>query len=117
MLTGPLSDLGGSATSRSHNWATDMANPLGDIFPFSWMYFCIFIILVALGLLNLLTGVFLKALMDLTEENKEKAVKKARKQKKKVLNIVSSLFRQFDLDGGGTLDEEELPLMLDALEP
>lgn len=99
------------------SWATDMANPLGDIFPFSWMYFCIFIILVALGLLNLLTGVFLKALMDLTEENKEKAVKKARKQKKKVLNIVSSLFRQFDLDGGGTLDEEELPLMLDALEP
>ena len=93
-------------------WASDIANHICDVYPQAWLYFILFIILVALGLLNLLTGIFLKALMDLTDENTNKQQKTRLKAKRKLLKMVGTLFKQFDEDDGGTLDDEELPKLL-----
>lgn len=94
------------------SWASQIMNPLLGSHPMSAFFFLLFIILVALGLLNLLTGVFLKALMDLTEEARKKHGLQKSKAKAKLLKAVGALFRAFDADNGGTLDDEELPALL-----
>jgi len=94
-------------------WASELMNPILSEHPVAAFFFMFFIVLVALGLLNLLTGVFLKALMDLTEEAQKKQGLQKSKAKGKLLKVVGNLFQEFDADAGGTLDDDELPILLE----
>jgi len=84
------------------DWANDFAKPIGDVYPLAWVFFLFFILVVSLGLLNLLTGVFLKALLDITEENKKAETERLSKAKKELLKVISAVFYEFDEDGGST---------------
>ena len=70
-------------------WITAMAYQIGEIYPVAWVYFIIFAVLVALGLLNLLMGVFLKALTDLTEEHKKRDAAALGEAKETLLEVIN----------------------------
>ena len=42
-----------------------------QVIPASWLCFMVFALVISLGLLNLLTGVFVHALMEIQRENEE----------------------------------------------
>jgi len=83
-----------------------------DIYPAAWIFFIAFVIIVALGLLNLLTGVFIQSLMAITEEANIEEKHEMIANKRKILKTIGALFKEFDKDDGGTLDEDELPALL-----
>jgi len=67
-----------------------------------------------LGLLNLLTGVFIKALLDITDENRDREETRLNSAKRRLLRLMSTLFSEFDIDKGGILDDNECNQMLEA---
>ena len=97
------------------SWASEIAGPIGDVRPVAWFFFTIFVVVVALGLLNLLTGVFLESLMEITSERNLQADEGFKARKRKMLDLVGKLFEEFDVNQGNTLDGAELPAMLKAL--
>ena len=53
--------------------------------------------------------------MEITSERNQAKEEGYRHKKRKMLQLVSRLFEEFDLDQGHTLDESEIPVMLKAL--
>ncbi len=49
------------------NWAA-IVRPIGDRMPIAWVFFLLWIAIAAVGLLNLLTAVFIDALTDLNKQ-------------------------------------------------
>jgi len=94
------------------SWASGIAWPIGEEQPFAWAFFITFILLGAFGLLNLLTGVFIEALMEITRRNDIDAQEALQRQRRGLIQIVAGAFKQTDEDGGGSLDQDELPQML-----
>jgi voltage-gated sodium channel len=69
-------------------WVSMMAAQIGEIYPVAWVYFIAFVVLVALGLLNLLMGVFLKSLTDLTEEHRKRDAAALGEAKETLLEVI-----------------------------
>ena len=51
------------------SWASGVAWPISDKYPAAWGFFVVFVLLGSFGLLNLLTGVFIEALMEITRRH------------------------------------------------
>jgi len=97
------------------SWS-DMARVIGVQHEAAWIYFVIFVALAGLGMMNLLTAVFVEALLEQTasHERKTRAMKEANRQE--ALNLVANAFAAFDEDGNGVLDAEELAKVKEALD-
>jgi len=93
-------------------WASTMAWPIGEEHPYSWAFFVGFVLLGSFGLLNLLTGVFIEALMEITRANDIDKAKALAKQRANLITLIASAFKETDEDCGGTLDQDELPELL-----
>ena len=86
-------------------------------------YFVFFILLGAQVLLSLFIGVISTSMDEATEEQKEEQELEARMIKtaqrllltEERVEAMKYVFSQLDLDGGGTISEEELKLGLDAI--
>ena len=61
------------------------------------------------------SGVFLESLMEITSERNVQADDGFKKKKRKMLELVSKLFEEFDINKGNTLDQTEFFEMLKAL--
>jgi len=96
------------------NWTGLVVMQICDALPLAWIYWIAFIVFVALGLMNLFTGVFLQTLLEQYGKHNSRKKKLLLKQRQKLLKSVSILFRNFDVDKGGTLDVTELPSLLEA---
>lgn len=87
------------------------------------VYFLIFIIIGAQVLLSLFIGVISTSMDEATEDQKEEQELNERIEKTSKRLLLSEerveamryVFEQLDLDGGGTISEEELKLGLDAI--
>jgi len=79
----------------------------------AWLFFIFFVVLGSFGLLNLLTGVFIESLLEMTRAQNEEEMAKKEQQRNHLISLISSAFQETDVDGGGTLDPSELPILLD----
>ena len=79
----------------------------------AWLFFIFVVVLGSFGLLNLLTGVFIESLLEMTRAHNEEELAKKEQQRMHLISLISSAFQETDVDGGGTLDPSELPMLLD----
>ena len=93
------------------SWASMIAWEINTV-P-AWLFFIFFVVLGSFGLLNLLTGVFIESLLEMTRAQNEEEMVKKEQQRKQLISLISSAFQETDIDGGGTLDPSELPMLLD----
>jgi len=97
------------------SWASDITWSLAAKTPqnyYAWPFMVCFVLLGSLGLLNLLTGVFIEALMEITQKNDIDAAEALVRKRKHLITLVAGAFKETDEDQGGSLDETELPEML-----
>lgn len=94
------------------SWATEIVWQLSNAYPSVWAFFIIFVLLASFGLLNLLTGVFIEALLEITKEQDKDTEAELVKQRRHLISLVSEAFRESDFDQGGTLDSVELADLL-----
>jgi len=92
------------------NWA-EIVRPIGDIYPAAWIFFLFWLAIAAIGLLNLLTAVFIDALTELSKHSVEKKRKEFMEKRVGVVKWISGLFHRFDTDQSGDLDKSEVDEM------
>ena len=108
------------------DWMVEMCEKNGGAHPMGWaaaIYFLIFVLLGGLVLLTLFIGVVTTSMEEATDKAKkekevdDKIVAFAIKEKidqQLVMNL-KKVFTKLDLDGGGTIEEEELKIGLKAI--
>lgn len=83
------------------DWATELARPISHVYPFAWFYFISFILVSSFIVMNVIVGVIVNAISEISEHSKKlKSIKKLQKSTtlekelnklKKQLNIVEKL--------------------------
>ena len=53
------------------SWATAVARPIMEMYPYAWAYFLVFILLTAITLLNVMVGIVVEAVGTISEAVKE----------------------------------------------
>jgi len=79
----------------------------------TWLFFVGFVMLGSFGLLNLLTGVFIESLLEITKEHEKKGENDKVEQRLHLISLIAAAFVETDDDQGGTLDQNELPHLLE----
>ena len=49
-------------------WMSEIVHPVGDVYPFAWLVFLLWCCIGALGLLNLMTAIFIDSLTVLSRK-------------------------------------------------
>ena len=88
------------------NWA-DIAREMQHETVFVWFFFILWIAVAAVGLLNLLTAVFIEALVEVSGQAEDRQEKEAHEKRSKIIESLGRLFDFYDDDRSGDLDEEE----------
>lgn len=100
------------------DWAP-LYRPIGDELPLAWIYVLIFAPIGSLGLMNLITGVFIEALMDATRLERNKEEDAIRQQRAVLISSCHQTIREFveacDVDGDGKLGQDEIANVLRQL--
>ena len=86
----------------------EMARLIGEQSYISWIFFVMFVAVAGLGLMNLLTAVFVEALMEQTKMHERRVKWQKEQDRTNTLAQVSEAFQEFDADENGTLDSQEL---------
>lgn len=85
------------------DWATELARPISAVYPFAWVYFISFILVSAFIVMNVIVGVIVNAISEISEYNKkvqtlkklqkstdlEKELSKLKKQIQIVENLIA----------------------------
>jgi len=98
------------------SWVSQIGRPVGEELPAAWLFFVGFFLLGSMGLLNLLTAVFIDSLLAENKRRDTAMVKAIRQQKKQMLSFLEGLFQAFDVDESGTLSSDEIDKVLEFLE-
>ena len=53
------------------SWSMGIARPVMDVFPYAWIFFIIFILLVTFIMINLFIGIIVDAIFTIKEEDKK----------------------------------------------
>lgn len=53
------------------SWSMGISRPVMDVYPYAWVFFIIFILLVTFIMINLFIGIIVDAIFTIKEENKE----------------------------------------------
>ena len=81
---------------------------IGRVYPYSWFFFVAFLILVSIGAMELMTSLFIEALLEekrRTEQEEKEWVEERRQQ---VEQLIIGLFEVFDVDDSKALERDEL---------
>jgi len=97
------------------DWAP-LYRPVAIVFPSAWFYMGFFAPVGALGLMNLITAVFIEALMDETRETRRREDELSRSTRAAKIAICYETIKSFDLNNDGRLDESEISAVLKTLE-
>lgn len=54
------------------SWATAVARPIMNVNPYAWIFFLVFILLTSITLLNVMVGIVVEAVSQISEANREK---------------------------------------------
>eukprot|EP00811_Abedinium_folium_P008474 NODE_1782_length_2375_cov_4.844306.p1 GENE.NODE_1782_length_2375_cov_4.844306~~NODE_1782_length_2375_cov_4.844306.p1 ORF type:complete len:421 (-),score=90.36 NODE_1782_length_2375_cov_4.844306:357-1619(-) len=97
------------------DWA-DLSAPLKSISEFYYLIFAMYIVFVALGVLNIVTGFFVDGTIQNSIETREDLVEMRRAEKEMMMNMLREILHHMDSDGSGTLSEDELDEHIDTSE-
>jgi len=97
------------------SWASQITRPFMEVFPATAFFFVFFMILSALGLMNLLAAIYVDKLMKLTNEEAHRKQVALNSKKQEMAEKLHSIFLAFDKDGNGILTDEELLAGLNEL--
>ena len=90
------------------DWATELARPIAQIHPYSWVYFISFILTSSFVVMNVIVGVIVNAIGEISEYNRKiQEIKKLRastdlekelNKLKKQINVVENLIKAESID-------------------
>lgn len=92
------------------SWMGQITRPISDQQPMAWAYFLIFFMVGSLGLLNLLTAIFIDALTQLSDEDAASKLKSKKDWMHKVEVLTEVIFKE--LRGG---DDEAYGVSKDSI--
>lgn len=96
------------------SWMSGITRPIGDVYVGAFPFFICFVLLGSLGMLNLLTAIFVESLWKLQEETNELKEQDEADERQKVVDFIKRTFQRFDNDGSGTLEEAEVACAMEA---
>lgn len=96
--------------------ALGVQRAIADIYPVSWIYFFAFLMLVAIGMMELLASLFIDSLLEEKKMLEQKKQLEKAEMAKELSALITGLFNEFDGDSDGQLTEDELLQVLDFLE-
>ena len=76
------------------DWAAGVARPICSIYPFGWVYFVSFILISSFVVMNVIVGVIVNAIGEISEKSKLMRERKNRKLKTDLERELSKLKRQ-----------------------
>ena len=74
----------------------------------AWIYFLTFIVVVSIGVMELMTSLFIDSLMEEKKRVEKRHVAEKETRRKEVQLLIRGLFDAFDEDQSMTLDKQEL---------
>lgn len=97
------------------DWANAM-RPVGYALPWSWIFTLAFFFIGALGIMNLVTAVFVEELMGQTRKARQEAEERDKMNKESRLKLCGEVLLGFVKDSNGKMNKEELGVILNDLE-
>jgi len=98
------------------SWMSSVTRPVGNVHTSAFFFFVAFVGIAGLGILNLLTAIFVESLAEQTKEGAVQEKKLLLAKKKALLRLVQDFFQAFDVDNNGVLDKDEIEAALVSLE-
>lgn len=96
------------------SWMSGITRPIGDVYVMAIPFFMIFCFLAALGILNLLTAIFVESLAELSQNNSTERALLAQEEREQMVELVKLTFCKLDEDRSGTLDGEEVARVIET---
>jgi len=96
--------------------AMGIQREIAHFYPLAWIYFFVFMLLVSIGMMELLTSVFIDSLLEEKQALEEKRALEKKQQVKEIDQLLHGLFQIFDRDGDGMLDTSELKEVAEYLQ-
>jgi len=81
---------------------------IGEVYPAAWIFFAVFIIVVSIGMMELMTSLFIDALLEEKARVEKKNIVERERRRAEVQQLITGLFSAFDEDKSSTLDKEEM---------
>lgn len=97
-------------------WYTSIAAPIDEIIPGSFVFFIIFAVICGLGILNLLTAVFIDSIAAMQQKGVLQKVKLNERKVSLMAALMKEVFERCDTDGTGQLDKKEMQAALASFE-
>jgi len=85
---------------------------IGEIYPWAWGFFLTFMVLVSIGVMELMTSLFIDSLLEEKRRMEKKTNNEKLQRRKEVQVLITGLFEAFDEDKSETLDKVELAACL-----
>jgi len=94
------------------SWASTIVRPVGEVYPGSQLFFLVFVLIGSLGLLNLLTAIFIDSLNTLNKEGAIEEEQRKDDNRKLLLAALTQVFQECDEDKSGELDRDEMQVAM-----
>jgi len=95
------------AISGGNDWS-ELARELKTIGEVYYVIFALYVVFVALGVLNIVTSLFVDGTMQASASQKDEMLKAAQEKKHAMADMMGDLFQELDSDQSGKLSWEEL---------
>lgn len=99
------------AITGGRNWA-ELTDPLMKISSWYMVAFVLYVTFVLLGMLNILTAVFVESTNKIAEVDAELVVQEQMDRDNSALNQMRTLFLEADVDGSGSITQDEFDARL-----
>lgn len=94
------------------SWSSQIARPVGEVYPGSQFFFVVFVLVGSLGMLNLLTAIFIDSLNTLNKEGAIEEEERKGENKQLLLAALTQVFEESDMDQSGELDQDEMAVAM-----
>jgi len=81
---------------------------IGEIYPWAWVIFFTFMVIVSIGIMELMTAIFIDSMMEAKSKRENRSVLERVARRHQVTELINGLFDAFDDDSNRKLDQEEL---------
>jgi len=98
------------------SWSSQIARPVGEVYPGSQLFFVTFVLVGSLGILNLLTAIFIDSLNTLNKEGAIEEEERKGDNKKLLLAALTQVFEECDVDQSGELDKDEMAMAMNSFQ-
>jgi len=96
--------------------ALGVQRAIADVYPVTWIYFFAFLMLVAIGMMELLASLFIDSLLEEKKMLEQKKQLEKAEMAKELSALITGLFNEFDGDNDGQLTQSDLSQVLEFLD-